>query len=66
MGIDAVEVIEHIKSEIPVFTNFYYNEFTGKVNYKEFNPERNNGVVMQGKHVKEAIEQFGELVEVIE
>lgn len=66
MGREAVEAIEHIKSEIPVFTNFYYNEFTGKVNYKEFNPNRTNGVVMQELHVKEALDQFGDIVEVIE
>ena len=66
MGADAVRVIEHLKNEIPTFTNEYFNEFMGKARFKEFNPKRTKGIEVQGKHVIEAFEQFGELVEVKE
>lgn len=40
MGEYAVRLIEHFKDKIPVFTNEYSSEWTGKVMYREYNPLR--------------------------
>lgn len=39
-GEEAVKVIEEYLNKIPVFTNEYSSEWTGKVMYREYNPLR--------------------------
>lgn len=39
-GNEAVKIIEEYLNKIPVFTNEYSSEWTGKVRYREYNPKR--------------------------
>lgn len=41
-GRKAGEILKRLENEIPVFTSYYENEFIGKVDYMEYNPERYN------------------------
>lgn len=73
LGVEAVEVIKEFENLPPVFTNDYYSDFHGKVEYAEFNPMRydynayNNSIkALQENCINKAFEIFGDIVEVIE
>lgn len=69
----AVDVIKEFEGFPPVFTNEYYSDFHGKVEYFEFNPLRydyssfhNEFTEMQENCLRVARELFGDLVEEVE
>lgn len=39
-GADAIKIIQSLEGSAPVFTSKYYNDFTGEVIKREYNPER--------------------------
>lgn len=70
-GLEAVRVIREFEGLPPVFTNEYYSEFHGSVQYLEYNPKRydynefKRGIEeAENKMVNMAIELFGDVVEV--
>jgi len=72
IGGEAVRIIREFENLPPVFTNKYYSDFHGEVEYFEFNPLRTDYNRYQEtiKELEEiavnrAIELFGDLVEVI-
>lgn len=72
IGADAIEVIKTYESLPPVFTNEYFSDFHGTVNYYEYNPLRydytqfiNSVDKYEMECVDKAIELFGEVVTVI-
>jgi len=71
-GVDAIDIIKEFENLPPVFTNEYYSEFHGTVNYYEYNPMRYNYDEFKDSiekiemaAVEKAIELFGDLVEVV-
>lgn len=70
---EAVQVIKEYEGMPPVFTNGYYSDFHGKVEYAEYNPMRYDYTLykesinlLEEKGVNTAVEIFGDVVEVVE
>lgn len=73
LGADAVQALKEFDGLPPVFTSTFFNEFHGMVEHFEFNPKRydlNNFKRVinenQEKCVNDAVELFGDLVEIKE
>lgn len=64
LGGEALKALQSVAGVAPVFTNSYYNEFSGKVQYREYNPKRYQSNLPDVE--KEAVKNFGDLVEVKE
>lgn len=72
IGGEAVAIIKEYEALPPVFTNSYFSDFHGQVEFYEYNPLRYDYNVFK-ESVKEteencvnkAIELFGDLVEVL-
>jgi hypothetical protein len=62
-GLEAMKALQSLEGVPPVFTNSYYNDFTGPVLYREYNPKRYNSN-LQSYYIEKAQELFGDLVEV--
>lgn len=67
VGFEALEIIKEYEGMPPVFTNDYYSDFQGEVQYSEYNPKRydyDSFRKIQNKDYKnlleKAIEIFGE------
>lgn len=72
IGGEAVEVLKEFEGMPPVFTNDYYSDFHGKVQYAEYNPLRYDYNAYKGSiealeqlAVDKAFELFGDIVEVV-
>jgi hypothetical protein len=73
IGGEAVEAIKKFENLPPVFSNQYYSDFHGKVEFFEYNPLRydyqeykNTISLLEENCVNEAIKLFGDDVEVYE
>lgn len=71
VGGEAVDIIKEFENMPPVFTNNYYSDFHGSVQYLEYNPLRydynaykNMVESLEENAVNKAIELFGDIVEV--
>jgi hypothetical protein len=71
VGGEAIDIIKQYEGMPPVFTNEYYSDFHGKVQYLEYNPLRydynayiDSLEALEDKCVNDAIELFGDMVEV--
>lgn len=73
VGGDALQIIREHESLPPVFTNEYYSDFHGQVEYKEYNPLRydyntyKEALKEQEENcLNAAIDEFGDIVEEME
>lgn len=64
-GADALAAIRQAEQYAPVFTNSYYNDFTGQVQYREYNPKRHY-VNLDEEFEKTSLDMWGNFCEFVE